>query len=709
MEYTTADAICLQLDGHGDAREGDEAPYAVSTRGIAAALDTAETITGRVDVLSALRDLEEAGVIECQVRPVAGLPGERNVYNLTDVGRARARRLRTDLAEERVEVRNGDRERLPLPEVGDYLSTADGADPMARALARTTDEGTLYVDVDPGRAFVDRDRELDRLSGALSAVRRRGSRTVFVAGEAGAGKTRLVEEVLGRLDESMTVLRGRCARDVADPYQPFRGAFVDLPGGDRLIARIEQEPDDGGDLADPTAIDAGRRALFDDVAASLREYAGQRPLVVFLDNLQWADPSSLDLFGALASTITEWIYPVCFVGAYRPPEDESDLASVVANVERETRTERIELDPLSVADVETLLRRLVGTDALPDAFVAAIHDQTGGNPLFVEESVTHLLESGTVDPDRRRYPDDPDAIAVPDSVEAVVEARIDGLDAVSREVLHLGAVVGERIDHDLLVDASRRPVPELLDHVDVLVSTNVWTADDEGQTYRFTSGVVRDAVLDRASPERTRELHERVAAAMLDRHGDREGSHFGPVAAHYEKAGRERAALEYYERAGNHARDVYAHEDAVKAFASALVLARELDDDAQVRIREQLGRTCVVLGRDEEAVTHFAAMRDLTDDVDRVRRSLRFESVAHANRGDFDAAMDRAERGLSVHDGEDAETCRLLLARAECLRRRGDHAAAVDAGEAALAVARRLDEPELVAEAQGHLADGPGE
>jgi tetratricopeptide (TPR) repeat protein len=694
------DVVCLYLAARERGR-GRTAASAASAAAIGDALELGDTVAGRVGLLDDLGDLADAGLVEREARSVEGQDAPRTVYRLTDDGRGHAAAVREELADETVAVgEEGSTETVRLGDVGRYLE--DAAEPMVTALARLTEDDRVPLETTTGDAFVDREDALEAVRSGIEASFTREPHTVVVGGAAGMGKTALVREAIDEARaarEGLLATRGECPPEPTRPYEPLRRAFERLPDGDDLLARLAA----AGEVAEPTApeeLHGQRLSLFDDVADALRSVARDRPVVLFVDNLQWADQATLDLFAHLATTIEEWVYPFALVGAYREPAvaalEDHPLPAVLDDLEAATAYEEVELTPLARSDTRVLLRSALGHHRTPESFVDSIHDRTGGNPLFVRETATHLLESGRVDPDAGSFPDDPTVAELPDAVTERIDRRLRALDDRCRELVELGAVLGERVPARVLAAASDVPPAERREYVDVLVAARVWQPVGDGQAaagdeaaasepavtgdgagdLAFVSGALREAVVERLPPSRTREYHGRIAAALVDVHGQDDDGSAARVAHHHEAAGDHERAVEYYRRAGDHARDTYAHETATDHYERALALADEQDvlpDEERATVHADLADAYRAVGEYDDARESVRVGRAVAPEQSRVQcRLLGILADARTRQGDYDRAREAAERQreLAAEVGADdleAEANRWLAQVAEAL------------------------------------------
>ncbi len=705
MEYSTRDLVCLHLDGHEVVPEGTTVPEAVTVLGIANAVEAGTSVVDRIDLLADLRELDEAGLVRERVRPVETTGERRRAYFLTDAGERRAAELRERLADRTVRVTDGVTESVRLDDVGRFFEDAG----LVRALARLTDDGTVPLDRHEHDAFVGRTEELERLTGIVDDLDARGGRAVLVTGEAGVGKSSLVEAFLTRLRDrnpEPAVGVGAAEAGASEPYRAVRAAFADLPGGVDPSELFDWVGDRAGD--DPEAVRARRRAMFADAAEALQSVAEDGPVVFVVEDLHWADRATVDLLAHLVDGVARWIYPVLFVVTARPEVlSVGHPASDFVDSLDDDPHRRLALDPLEEVDTRRILQREFGTERPPAEFVAAVHEHTGGNPLFVAESARRLLETGAVDPDAGRFPTGRETLAVPETVTRVVEDRLDALDEPGRRVLALGAAIGESVPAELLAAASDLPEPRLRDYVDLLVESAVWERD--GDDLGFVHGVVRETALDRLDPAPRRTIHRRVAEAIEAVHADDLAEHYAEVAHHYREAGLAGEAVPYYLRAGDRAADLYAHEAALDHYRTGLELAREAETATgrwAVDLVVGLGTVALRTGEYAEAADLVEEAREwASTDSERRRLAHVRARIAH-RRGDNAAAIETAIAALPPEGTEPSvAVCRLLDAKTRAEIDRGEFDAARATARRLLDAAEAVGADSLVADAHSHLGE----
>jgi tetratricopeptide (TPR) repeat protein/DNA-binding PadR family transcriptional regulator len=691
VEYGMDDIVCLHLQQVADIEE-EPVPYEASTPGIAEAVELGtETIADRVELLSTLSELPQAGLLEQRTAQVEELGETRNVYALTTEGREYARERRGELRDEELVVRTADTEtRVTLATVEEYIDAAT-EDPVVTALAHAQDS-VLALEDDAVQqigdiSFVDRKPELSELQGRFQRALAGDPQTLFVCGEPGVGKTTLVRRFEETVDEhDGRFLYGRCDSDVSEPYQPFITAASDLPEADRQQLREILTETPGVETADREALEAQRQSQFYDVGTVLADRATDQPLCLFVDDLQWVDRSSALLLASLARRVDRG--RLLLVGACRPETATGDwpLAQALDELD-DSEYAWLDVAPLDREWTGRLARHTVGTLDVPESFVDALYERTDGNPLFVTESVRHMLERRDIDPESGVYPDSPAALSVPEEVERTVSSRLGVLDEETRSLLELGSVVGDTIPRPVLEHASTLDGPQLLDYAGVIAGSGIWRYEEAQETLYFQSGVVRETVQANIDDERWHALHERVADAYRTVDED---EHAATIAYHYREAGTQDLALEYYERAGQQATDIFAHEVAIDAYERAVEIARELGrEDRVVAALESLGDIYEVLDEYDDAMRCYEFVLERADDTERRQRMYRKQASVADGMGDYDWFFDVVEDGLSLADESDAstvETARLHSIRGRGLRIQGEFDEALSAHERALAL-----------------------
>jgi DNA-binding SARP family transcriptional activator len=355
--------------------------------------------------------------------------------------------------------------------------------------------------------FVGRRAELGQLLQALQEAQR-GARFAVIEGQPGIGKTRLAEELAQRAaTDGAGVLWGRSLEgDAAPAFWPWLSVLRPLAArseavGPRLGQLLGLQ---SGELVDPGS--AARFELFDEVVGLL---AGAGGPVVVLDDVQWADPASLELLGFLAGRLQE--EPVLLVATVRELElgRADGVVDALAAIARRPGSRRLRLRGLGTEDTAALIRQATGQD-VPASVVATIHERAEGNPFYATELAQLLSDVDDLA--------DPAAVArarVPTSVRDVVRQRLSRLSTATAELLQVCAVIGREADVATVAAASGVPLVECLDQLEEAVRHRLLLeVRDRPGAFAFTHALVREVVLDDLTSLRRARLHLAVADAV---------------------------------------------------------------------------------------------------------------------------------------------------------------------------------------------------
>ena len=459
-----------------------------------------------------------------------------------------------------------------------------------------------------GPVFVGRQRELAELRAGLEdAVGGRG-RFFLVVGEAGIGKTRLAEELAREAAERGGVaLWGRCWEgEGAPPYWPWvqviRALLQGVPaeelrpavgaGAPYLVPLV---PELGERFRDLPALSTSPRSeharfyLFDAVATLLRSAAQRTPLVLVLDDLQWADAPSLLLLQFLAHELRD--VRILLLGTYREVEvrQAPAVAEILGALGRDGH--HVPLRGLGEEEVRRFLEETIGRSPAP-VLVRAVHRETEGNPFFVDEIVRLLVAERALerheDPSPGRFP-------VPQGVREAIRRRLAPLPPPSREALTLASVVGREFDLAILHRACGLDPEALLETLGPALAREIVVREPGGVgRYRFAHALIRETLYEELGPAERIRLHGQIGEVLEEVHRTDPTPHLTALAHHFLEAAPARGAdkaLVYSTRAGRHAAASLAYEAAAAHFQSALeVLGLARPGDERERCELLLAR-----------------------------------------------------------------------------------------------------------------------
>ncbi|MGC1190445.1 MAG: AAA family ATPase, partial [Candidatus Binatus sp.] len=469
----------------------------------------------------------------------------------------------------------------------------------------------------PPRAMVGRDRELaSLLSGLDDAAARRGG-LFLISGEPGVGKTRLANEVAS-VSESrrMPLLIGHCSEhEEAVAYLPFVEIlenFVDRESNpDVLRAALGEQAPELARLIPklknilpelPPPLDLppaqARRHLFNCFFDFVARIASEQPTLMILEDLHWADDSTLSLLDHLTQRLSD--LPLMVIGTYRDAELNltRPLAKTLEDLLRGRLATRVRLKSLPRGEVGAMLNTLSGKSA-PAVVVGEIFAETEGNPFFVEELFRHLEEENRLYDSAGHFRSELKIaeLDAPPTVRLVVARRLARLSDLTQKMLATAAVIGRLFSFEILQSSSGAAADSILKRVEEAEKAGLVfsVADSPKARFEFSHELIRQSVLAALSAARRERLHLEVAEAIERTCAAGSGStfagslddHITELAHHYAHSANTRQAVKYLHLAGERAAACYAMVEAERHCMTALKLLDELPE-TQERDRREL-------------------------------------------------------------------------------------------------------------------------
>jgi class 3 adenylate cyclase len=607
--------------------------------------------------------------------------------------------------------------RMALAAIRDAASHGvDAGSDQAAALDRLT-----------SGSFIGREAELRELRGAVDEMIAGRARVVTIVGEAGIGKTRLAAEVESYAGlRGAQVLLGRCyEREGAPPFWPWVQAirsFVrdrepealrrELGSGASEVALVVSEVRARlGELPEPQPADPdhARFRLFDSITNFLLNASSAKPLAIFLEDLHFADESSLRLLEFAARELSS--ARILLVGTFR--DEQLGEAHVVREVETSLARQRgysqVRLHTLDKPEVKSLLedqsrQSLETPDQL--ALLDVVFEESGGNPLFIEEILRHLVESGAIYRRDGKWVSDArheSDLGIPRGIRNVIESRLTRLGPECRNVLAAAAAIGQEFELQTLAAVTEKPAAALVGDLGEAIDAGILVrVPDEPNGYGFAHAATRETLYEDLSPSDRIVLHTAIGESLEIVHEDRLESHLGELAHQFAAAGIADKAADYAWWAGERAAGMSANAEAVEHYASALELFGSLDDEPVRRceLLLVLGDARWRAGAVEEANQAFLEVAEIAE-----RHSLSDQYVRAA------LGYGGGPGAFSVRDGADEKLLALLRsaldrlpARASPLRVRVLSRLGVE-----LSYSAARAEAEQLAEAAVEMADQIGD
>jgi predicted ATPase/class 3 adenylate cyclase len=621
--------------------------------------------------------------------------------------------------------------------------------------------------------LVGREEALRKLTTAIEQVLHGNGQILFITSEVGLGKSRLIEELHRQWDTSFPASEEgdeeglnpnsrwyatfSLSYESTRPYSLFRHFLRELFGaaqGDPPIV-LERKLADFvtatvpaekmaqvktvletlfGLAADGDTVlkgEAFKTQLYETVAFLLSQWANEAPGVIVTDDIHWADPASMDLLMHLFGLSDR--LPVLFVCALRPDRNSPGWQlNIKADREYPPRYTEIRLEPLSREESRTLVSRLIDVGQLPDYLVESILNKAAGNPFFIEEVLRALIENGSLILSQMGggWEINPDIevkqIAIPDSLQSTLTARIDRLNEAQRRTLQMAALIGPSFHYRVL-----KRMTEAIDDAGSLQNGSldqqlsdlqrmemiVQVARLPELEYVFRQALVQESAYKTILRKQRREYHLKVGEAIESLFPEQLDEHAIVLAHHFSEAGDHANALKYHTMAADTAYRLYANAEAVEHYTQALEAASKLStDEASTALAsastEQLthlfsrrGRALELNSRIQEAVENYEDMRQKAQQLDAKElelvalMSMATQYSTPTSIYNFERAESLSQQALQLAQelNDRPAEAKILWNLSNMNRFSGFTEKALEAGESALAIARELNLREQIA------------
>lgn len=568
------------------------------------------------------------------------------------------------------------------------------------------------------RPLIGRHAELEQITRRLKGATIGSGYTLFLTGESGVGKSRLAEAAMARGREmGMGVLIGRCLPQGGGlPFHPYTHALRNgLPRlNEALVGPLEKRANALGidlrnrmpilksflNMSGPVTV-TNQEQLWDSLLVLLRVISAERPVVLYLDDLQWADDDTLRFFGFVARSAPE--LPLLQVATYRSVEGTgersmgfSNLASLVRQLHGDGFADLLEIARLSAHETLALASDLLGHAVDDPDLAETIVGRTDGNPLFVHELIQLIrqldsqdLKSGGI------------KALVPGRVRDIVAQRIEKLEPSDRELLEFASCETELFDSDVLAECLRVERLPLLRRLQKLEIVHRLIRHD-GSRYRFDHPLIRDVIYTGILPELRVEYHRMISQVLVGRHRE-SAEHASRIAHHLLASDQKLESVAYLLRAAERARDLCANSEALRLY-------QELDDartagitlgvDDEIRLAIGMGDVLFAKGKTGDAKARYEQGLGLSLAHKRDFDSIEFEirlSAPYRVLGDLDKSRDSARTAVEQARAKTDEkrTAGGLAALAMAYVTRAEYTQAIDCTAELLRLAELVNDVHL--------------
>ncbi|MGD2048311.1 MAG: AAA family ATPase [Chloroflexota bacterium] len=539
---------------------------------------------------------------------------------------------------------------------------------------------------------------------------------LLISGEPGIGKTRLAQAIIAQARiGGATALRGGCYEfEATTPYLPLAEALRDWvhgQDGQALRAQLGSRAPELARLAPeietklgplptspPLSPEEQRVRLFDNIAQFLEGLAGENGLLLFVDDLHWADQGTLNLLSYLLRRLRQ--VRLLIVAAYRELELDRNhpLADALVQWNRQRLANRLQLARFTVAETNTLIATLFGQKQVSDEFAEAIHRETEGNPFFIEEVVKALVDQGQIywagDHWER---DELEDLAIPQSIKEAIGRRLNHLSKSCIDVLHTAAVIGKDFPYVLLSAVSASDENQILDALEEAVAAQL-IEPLVNESFVFTHDKIREVLYDEILSVRRNRLHRQIVQAIEEGQAGDPADHIEDLAYHTIAANMLDEGLGYALQAAEKAKDVFAGDEALQYYRQAKECAESLGDSAtQAAIHEAMGDIYSEKGPFTTAVEHYEQAIFLmaakeSQAAIRVKIGLVYNTI-NDERGV--AILEQAQEELDPEE-QPLEVAQALAALGRFKHYRAEYSAAIGLFERALQLAEPLDDPQTL-------------
>jgi class 3 adenylate cyclase/tetratricopeptide (TPR) repeat protein len=619
-----------------------------------------------------------------------------------------------------------------------------------RVLGRKAEPGRLRGIAGFESPLIGRDSEMASLKeDLLELCQEGGGRIVFLTGQAGLGKTRLIHELHRQWQEDEAtaaklqfwVHRPLASYQASEAYRVLKGQLRLMYGipeaapapetADMLKRQLSSLPlPEQPDVFEPLARILGalegesdqpvdgetfKRQLIHASLVAFKEQIGQRPAALVLDDLHWTDPASIEVIQYLFQLVNS--EPILFLCVSRPDRGAASWQLKEHAAEGYgDHFQEISLRPLSDQDSQRMLDGLLSGMTWPARVRYLILEKAEGNPFFIEEVVRALMDGGVLDQDDDGHwyaKGQLEEFTIPGSLEALLAARIDRLPDEARRVLQSASVIGRSFNRQVLARINE-PAIDMDRALQALIGADLIEADGSELTYRFRNTLVQETVYRSILRRTRRDYHRKVGEALLLMAVEQSDEQISALAHHFYQAQDERA-LHFNRLAGDQAYGLYANKEAADYYSRAIEMVKlgaKIDAEQLAHLYIRRGRVLELASLFAEALENYREMGDVArerGDQAMALAALVAQGTIRATANDqFDAAKAEAlaDQALALTEelGDESTEAKIRWNLLNAYRLNRQPPLALAAGERSLELARKNNLREQLAYTANDMA-----
>jgi len=659
--------ILLYLYNIGESPEDRTYTFSFCQDGISQVTELSQS---RVSNL--LLEMEKNDLIDKKSRKVKGTSYKRHIYFLTEKGKKRAEEVKKEIEQEKIQVKKEHKTtEIDLKDIEKYVK---GRNSYLFALNNLDSNGFLdLTNIGDDEIFLDREREIETLKEYIGKKEDMSFNTLLIEGHIGVGKTRLAKEFESHIrNEGFEFYEGKGCYDSIRPFSPFRNILSqiledrsEIVGEKNILELFETEDGDWKERFE--ILNISEESFFDEIKNLLENFSSDRPLFIFIDNLQWVDSFALRFFEYLTDELEK--DSILLMGAYRDEEMSNPIPE---------NSKTLSLKPFDWVNTRKLLATKLGRNDIPEDFVELIYNLTEGIPLFIGAFTDKMLKDGILQPLDENYPESLEEIKLPDKVKELYNVKFKELEQNEMEVLQLCSCLDDDFSQDIIFNTTERKKKNIEEILENLKRASLLKEKSKGRL-EFKLEMTRFTVYETLSESRSKKLHEKLAESLKDIGEEKVRNYHFRLGKHLEMIEKFKEAVESYLKGADRAREIYENDTAVQLYKKSLKVLEKYQVQGidKSKIHSNLAD---VFKRKEiygEALDHLKKAKENTENK---RRDLCLNrKIAEVLRktSQYKKASEYIEKGEKIlskldqiSSQDEKEKCRLLKEKGMiCLRK----------------------------------------